>query len=161
MNVLFKILCGCLYVIGLPFGWTYQETSVYICIYGCPAVCLILALLCVYKSSFKTILQRLRFSVNVVILWLYWGLANDFWNYYSKWDDPFNQCVKDIQYIAKELNMTYEECNIYIYVYLFGLIVLFHLIQLIIYRKCNIIKELPFYDYFKDKIASWKGNKLK
>jgi hypothetical protein len=33
MDIIFEILCGCLYVIGLCLGWDYKEASVNICIY--------------------------------------------------------------------------------------------------------------------------------
>lgn len=39
MELLFQILCGLLYLVGIPFGWSYQETSIYVCIYLWPTIC--------------------------------------------------------------------------------------------------------------------------
>ena len=41
MEYIFQILCGMLYVFGLLFGWNYQETSVYVCIYAFPFLMLV------------------------------------------------------------------------------------------------------------------------
>lgn len=38
-QLIFGFLCGMLYLVGLMFGFTYEEISVYICIYGWPALC--------------------------------------------------------------------------------------------------------------------------
>lgn len=38
-NVIFGILCGCLYVVGLPFGWDYKETSLHLHLSLAPALC--------------------------------------------------------------------------------------------------------------------------
>lgn len=39
MELIFQVLCGLLYLAGLPFGWSYQETSIYVCIYLWPMLC--------------------------------------------------------------------------------------------------------------------------
>ena len=41
MEYIFQVLCGTLYVFGLLFGWNYQETSVYVCIYAFPFLMLV------------------------------------------------------------------------------------------------------------------------
>ena len=41
MEYIFQILCGMLYLFGLLFGWNYQETSVYVCIYAFPFLMLV------------------------------------------------------------------------------------------------------------------------
>lgn len=33
MGIIFKILCGILYLIGIALGYDYKEISVYICIW--------------------------------------------------------------------------------------------------------------------------------
>ena len=38
MSEVFYLLCGLLYLIGLPLGWNYEDTSVYICIYAFPVL---------------------------------------------------------------------------------------------------------------------------
>ena len=48
--------------------------------------------------------------------------------------DPFEYCVDNLTWIAEDLNMTYEEVNIYIYCYLFFGIIIFHLGQIAIGR---------------------------
>ena len=43
MKIVFGILCGILYLIGLFFGLSYKEISIIICIYMCPAACVLCA----------------------------------------------------------------------------------------------------------------------
>lgn len=53
VTLIFGILCGILYCIGLLFGRSYEQISIDICIYACPIVCIICAFLAgvVYKNS--------------------------------------------------------------------------------------------------------------
>lgn len=141
MNYVFYFLCGCLYVIGQVFGLSYKEISVYICIYACPIICILCALVSILKGNIRTIFGRVRFSINTALLLLYIPITGTFWNHYEEVADPFQLCVDDITQIANHLHITYQECNIYIYCYLFFSIVLFHLIQPIIFRNKKNFSE--------------------
>lgn len=147
MSAIFYFLCGCLYVIGLVFGLTYKEVSVVVCIYACPIICILCALLSVLKGNIRTFFGRVRFSVNTTLLILYINITSMFWTHYFDYMGPlgdadyldftgaFQLCVDDLTKISRELNITYEECNIYVYCYLFPSIVLFHLLQVLIFRN--------------------------
>lgn len=155
MNSLFYFLCGCLYVIGQAFGLTYKEISIYICIYGCPIICIVCAAIAAIFADLRSFWGQLRFSVNTALFILYWWKTKTFWIHYGilpdefggRVSDTFQLCVDDITKIANDLNITYQECNIYIYCYLFFSIVIFHLIQPLIFREYTFIK------FIKRKIA--------
>lgn len=132
MNSIFYFLCGCLYVIGLVFGLSYKEISVVICIYVCPIICILCALVSVLKGNIRTFSGRVRFSINTTLLILYIFITDIFWRHYGESYDPFQVCMDDLTEISKELNITYQECNIYVYCYLFSFIVIFHLLQIFI-----------------------------
>lgn len=136
VDLIFKFLCGCLYLIGLPFNWTYQETSIYICIYACPVICIISAVISLFSCSIMTWWGRFRFSFNATLLLIYLQLTNVFWEHYFNdfAPEPFAQCVEDITEIANEMHISYEECNLWIYCVLFPMVVIFHLGQLLIVR---------------------------
>ena len=70
-----------------------------------------------------------------ICVFLYLILTKYFWNYFSKSYDQFEVCKNDLIEIAGKLDITYNECNIYLYCILFPAIVVFHLIQIIIFRK--------------------------
>lgn len=135
INIIFYFFCGILYVIGLVFGWTYKEASVYICIYGCPIICIISAVLSIIYCKIKTFVRTIICSIDISLLILYLILTKYFWNYFSKSYDQFEVCKNDLIEIAGKLDITYNECNIYLYCILFPAIVVFHLIQIIIFRK--------------------------
>ena len=150
MNSIFYFLCGCLYVIGLVFGLSYKEISVYICIYACPIICVLCALASVLKGNIRTFFGRVRFSVNTALLILYMSLTGTFWSHYGEVMDPFQLCVDDITRIANNMHITYEECNIYIYCYLFFSIILFHLLQIFIFKnKRDSRKAVSAFSYNK------------
>ena len=131
MEIVFKLLCGLLYAIGLAFGWTYEEVSVNICIYACPVICCLMALLGAVHCSSKTFFCRILKSINIALLIFYVNCTNMFWHHYAV-QDPFQLCVKDITEIASHMGITYAEANIEIYCYLFFGIIAFHIITLII-----------------------------
>lgn len=133
MEIIFKVLCGILYLIGIALGYDYKEISVYICIYGCPIICIISAyiinVILIYKTTYK-------FNFYKIILWLIscFYIALNF-TFFARICEHYNsnnlhyifdQCVSDFQYLANSCNSTYEYCNIVIYVYLFFSIVLFN-----------------------------------
>ena len=101
LKLVFMFLCGCLYLIGLPFGLSYKETSIYICIYACPIICIISALLSLRYSTIKTFLGRCRISLNISLLIFYIGITNMFWKHYGEVKDPFARCMNDLIDIAR------------------------------------------------------------
>lgn len=133
MKIVFGILCGILYLIGLCFGLSYEEISIIICIYMCPAVCILCAsAAAIYFRHIKSVANRLLFSLNASITLTYCCIAAAFWRHYRAAIDPFGYCADNLTWIAEDLNMTYEEVNIYIYCYLFFGIIIFHLGQIAI-----------------------------
>lgn len=141
MKEIFELLCGILYLIGLPFGWSYQETSIYICIYLWPILCcistfpnIIMAILITIKHKIKGILILF---ISLIYSFYYIFYAKFFINRYGI-DVPnaFNKCMIDLKFISDQLGITYEELNILIYVILFSIIII---INYIIYR---ILKNL-------------------
>ena len=151
IHLIFMILCGCLYLVGLPFGWSYQESSVYICIYACPIICILSAVASLIFCDFKTWGGRFRFSVNSTLLITYIMYTQFYWKFFNGvhdslstiiyGSDPFEICVRNINYVATHLNISYEECNLRIYCMLFPFIVLFHILQLFIFKHKCILKN--------------------
>ena len=133
IKLFFNFLCGLLYLIGLCFGWTYQEASVYICIYLWPALCVLSTLPITVGLIHRIVVNKGRW-LSVVLLpftWFYTSCYTFFtiliYNYYNDpiyRNNPFDMCMNDLQRIARECNTTYEYVNIAIYVYLFALILL-------------------------------------
>jgi len=140
MKIIFGLLCGLLYSIGWCFGWSYQETSVYFCIYLWPLLCVLSTLPITVGLIHRIIVNKGRW-LSVLALpfaWLYTTCYVTFtiliYTYYTdniyqngKGDEIqriFNMCMKDLQRIAVECNTTYEDVNIAIYIYLFALIIL-------------------------------------
>lgn len=140
IKLIFRLLCGLLYLIGLCFGWTYQETSVYFCIYLWPALCIISTLPITIGLIHRIVVNKGRW-ISVVALplaWLYTACYITFtaliYRYYGdniyqngtgyEIQRIFNMCMKDLQRIAAECNTTYEDVNIAIYIYLFAFILL-------------------------------------
>ncbi len=140
MEIIFDILCGCLYLIGKIFGLSYKDISVYICIYGCPIICIFSVGLSLCFGNIRTWLGRILLSANIILLHLYICIANGFWEHFEAYPDPFQQCVDDLMLISRNLNITYAECNIYVYCVLFPLIVLLHLSQVFLFwKKSDIV----------------------
>lgn len=134
VKIIFMFLCGCLYLIGLPFGWTYKESSVYICIYFCPILCDLCAFISLFSCNIKTFWGRFRFSVNLLLFMYYIGATKSIFNHYSV-SDPFELCMNDITKIANSMHISYEACNLWIYCFTLGLIVFFHLGQFYFFKR--------------------------
>lgn len=141
MKILFSLLCGLLYLIGLCFGWTYQETSVYICIYLCPILCVLSTLPITVGVIHRIVIDKGRWLSICALpfIWLYtlcyviftkliFYYYNDGYYYAEFYNEPpsiaqhFKVCMNDLQRIATDCNITYEEANIIIYVELMLLI---------------------------------------
>lgn len=141
IKIIFGLLCGLLYLIGLCFGWTYQEASVYVCIYLVPILCIVSTLPISVGLVHRIVVNKGRW-LSIVALpfaWLYtvcyiiftiavYNLFSDVFyiDYGSNTpivEQQFNLCMRNLQRIADTCNTTYEEVNIIIYVKLFILIV--------------------------------------
>lgn len=127
MTELFQLLCGLLYLVGYPFGWTYQETSIYICIYLWPILCclstvpiIFVSLSCIVKHKISGIVLTLLSVVYLMYYLFYTNLVIDRYNISNV--NSFNNCMLDLQMIARQTGVTYEALNIYIYVVLFIII---------------------------------------
>ena len=153
-GLIFKFLCGILYVIGLCFGWNYREASVYICIYLWPALCVLSTLPITVGLIHRIVANKSRW-LSVFALpfaWFYTTCYITFsvliYTYYTDGiyhNNPFDMCMNDLQQIAREFNTTYEHVNIVIYVYLFALIWLVNGILAYIakpyHKRWNILVE--------------------
>jgi hypothetical protein len=153
-GLIFKFLCGILYVIGLCFGWNYREASVYICIYLWPALCVLSTLPITVGLIHRIVANKSRW-LSVFALpfaWFYTTCYITFsvliYTYYTDGiyhNNPFDMCMNDLQQIARERNTTYEHVNIVIYVYLFALIWLVNGILAYIakpyHKRWNILVE--------------------
>lgn len=136
MELIFKILCGILYLIGMCFGYNYTEISVYICIYGCPIICIFTTLL-INISCICSLTKRITFFkiFNLILSFLYTSLylavfarICEYYNVKTATNTQiFNQCVADFQNLAQICGTTYEHCNIVIYVYFFFTIIFINL----------------------------------
>lgn len=148
---IFLACCGVLYLIGLCLGLSYKESSVVICIYLCPALCVTLAAVCTAMSyRLKYFWNRLSAIVNGGLLLTYVNLTILFWKHYMKtgfiedecgnfvglkygatMEQQFDCCVRDLQTIAHNLGITYEEVNLIVYCVLLTGIVFFHAAQIV------------------------------
>ena len=133
VKIIFGVLCGCLYVLGLCFGWDYQETSVYVCLRWWPAICLISTFPIIIGLIVRVVKNRKRWlSVFLIPVFVqysmyYCGMIVAI-NLHYPTDASiaynFNKCMTDLQNIAASCGTTYEMVNIIIYVELFLLIML-------------------------------------
>lgn len=155
-HIIFTFLCGCIYLIGMLFGWSYQDASVYICIYACPVVCVICAFLSLLNCTTKSFWGVWRLSLNLALFTTYLFATNAFWEHYCFGINPmgyecgdfvnaFDFCVKDITDIANDMHISYEACNLLIYCGLFGSVVAFHLIQLILFKDNKLFFNRPWF----------------
>lgn len=131
IKFIFAFLCGVLYVIGLPFGFNYEETSVYICIYLCPILCAACALFTTYKAIRK---KNVAFIVvNSIISVLYILITWVIFAHYSKLSihEQFNDCMWKLYGLSDHLGISYEAVNLLIYVVLLSAIVIFHLMEVL------------------------------
>lgn len=125
IDVIFKILCGCLYLVGLPFGWSYQITSIVICIYLWPILCTLttfpILLISILRHKWIITIFALFYTLFCIQFTVY------FINRYSI-NDPnaFMNCMIDLDSLAKYVGISYELLNILIYVIAFILIQLFN-----------------------------------
>lgn len=141
----FEICCGFLYLISSIFNWTYQEASVYICIYAWQILLIISTIPILIKSTIKCIKNKksciaLILSTCYTALYCYFTII--IFNHYpiSDINYTFNLCVKDLQSIAQYCNVSYETINICIY--LIGFVVLYW-INYLLFSIINIKRSSP------------------
>ena len=132
VKAIFAFLCGVLYVIGIPFGWNYQETSVYVCIYTCPLICVFCALFTTYKAIRKK--HKPFMVVNSVLSVLYILITWTIFHHYLALSvkDQFNDCMSRLYFLSDTIGISYEALNLLIYVVILSIIFLFHLIEVLI-----------------------------
>ena len=131
MKELFTFLCGILYLIGYPFGWSYEDTSIYICIYLWPILCCISTLplwivSIIHINKIKGIIFTILSSIYSLYYIYYTNLVIARYSIDNK--NSFMNCMLDLKILAERLNISYEELNIFIYVILFIGIILFNFI---------------------------------
>lgn len=135
MTLVFKILCGVLYGIGLMFGLIYEEISVYIC---CHAVCIITvstSLLVLWEAIRRTkygdweiVNATMTLLIGVYCFFLL-KAAISYISHSPATIDTFYRVMGNLQLIAHELSISYEEVNILIYVILFPLVNVLHILM--------------------------------
>ena len=142
MEIIFKILCGLLYCVGLPFGWSYQTTSIYICIYLWPILCTLSTLPIVWQSvkltRRKPVMGMIFTIISLVYTSCYALFTIDAINRYNISNpNSFTNCMIDLLSLAAYLGITYETLNILIYVVLFVVIISINYILSKIISKYN------------------------
>lgn len=135
MELIFQFLCGLLYLVGLPFGWSYQETSIYVCIYLWPMLCTLSTIPILWIS-----VKRRKWILSVVSLLytsVYVYFTIDVINHYPISNPAsFMNCMTDLKSLAAYCGVTYAEINLLIYVVAFILILLFNFsVYMIIQKK--------------------------
>lgn len=140
MKTIFTILCGLLYCIGIPFGWSYETTSVYICIYLWPIICTLSTVPIIWQSI-KLVSRKKMLGLFLVLLAI---IYTAYYGYYTleaihhyNINDPhaFMNCMLDLKSLASYFKISYEAVNILIYVVGFTVIVTFNYVVARIIRK--------------------------
>lgn len=125
MSSLFYFLCGVLYVLGLPFGWNYEETSVYVCIYAFPFLVVIPFMVMVIRMLMLVIYGRRKvfgsilLIISLLLLYMVSGMSYayfDIFNIDGSIHEKFLFCMNYLSNYAGRIGMTYEELNMAIYV---------------------------------------------
>lgn len=116
----FTICCRFLYWIGTIFNWTYQETSIYVCIYVWQILLILSTIPILIKSAIKCIKNKkgyiaLILSICYTALYCYFTVI--IFKHYPIFDInyTFNLCVNDLQNLAQYYNVSYEIINVCIY----------------------------------------------
>lgn len=125
-----------MYVFGLLYGLNYEEASVYVCIYGLPIFFMVMAMVVCLTALYNwvrkmSVWSTLNFMASSCVTWCFVLIGSTLINFYEKCNvfhenyntgnpihDKFSACVGDLALIARDMGMTYEEVNMYIYVYL-------------------------------------------
>lgn len=140
MKLIFEFLCGLLYLIGYPFGLTYEEISIYICIYLWPSLCTI-STIPIILISFKKILNKkivgIPCLISSIIYFLYYCYYTNLviCRYNISNPNSFTNCMLDLKILAKYYEISYETLNILIYVIGFILIITFNIVVYKLIKK--------------------------
>lgn len=146
-QLIFIFLCGILYIIGISFGLSYETTSIYICVYLWTILCIISTFPILYNS-----IKRIKYNKIIGIIYLIFSVIYTYCYIYITYISikrygnindsySFDRCVIDLCNIAKYVGVTYEEINIYIYVYGFILIVGFNLLLSYIIKPKRLVRQ--------------------
>ena len=129
-DIIFGGFCVMLYLAGLVFGLSYEEVSVYVCIYLWPALFTampaVITLIALYNWCRKlTLWNSINLTASATTTCAFWLISKEFYHLYtcpnfvhenlSTIHDQFQACVDDLMAIASQLNMTYIEVNLWIY----------------------------------------------
>jgi len=132
MEIIFYTLCGLLYLVGLPFGWNYLETSVYICMGLWPWLCLLstlpiaIGLIARVVKGPGRLWALLLLPATAVYSYIYWLYVKCFTTWNMSMSEEFYRCQNTLMEIAKNLGSTYAIINLLIYIFLFAAIVWFN-----------------------------------
>lgn len=138
-----------LLVVGKLFGWSYIDSSVYICEYFAPCVIMFVCLITFIKivrffikSKFSWkwiatiiigVLNCFLFKINLELLYdkieKYSGHTNR---------EIFNMVVKDLNISAANLGVDYFTMNIIVYILPFAIACIFLLLQTLLNRSYNL-----------------------
>jgi len=125
MNTIFATLCGLLRLVGKPFGWDYQTTSVNICIHLWPWICIaasVVAVVCaVVCGSWLWITACGIYAVLNAAA--YYAIVRHY--YPGTVDEVFSQCYEDLNAIAGSWHTSYAIVNLLIYVVLMAMLLSF------------------------------------
>ena len=132
-EIIFHVLCGLLYLVGLVFGLNYEEISVYVCIYLWPALCVAMPAAIMLTALFNWVKKlswwnTFNLGVSSAVTYAFLLAAGELTAPYSMVTDfrsvstiheKFIACQSDLMRMANELNMTYQEVNLWVYCWLF------------------------------------------
>ena len=126
----FGVCCGCLYGLGLIFGYSYKEICVIINIYLESFLCLLSVLWVTWitirrhirtKTVENGILMAGGISYGVVGIALFLWICN---HYYMPLNDAFDLCCHELIQLSKEYHTTYNNVNYIIFIIFFLVFIL-------------------------------------
>jgi hypothetical protein len=145
-TLIFRILCGILYVLGLCLGLNYVETSVYICIYGCCYIVCVLSLVTLFLNIYKLFRKKsikkaiLVLPLNIVSAYILIMISRGCLIYFSNFstvNEQFDQCMLALMNVAVNTGTTYENVNLILYCTAFFSIIFYNIFMQIILLKSN------------------------
>ena len=164
-NIFFLAGAGLMFLLTLPFGLDYTESSLAVCIYAVPIICTISLLPTIWRAvkvkipKFKgkyrdkhhkilntvTVLSAIYFVV-CVGLCIYFANEYPYSGYQASFDKCYNHLMGMSNYlIAHGYNIDYYDLNVIIYMLLFPLIVFFNLfiLRIVVVKSSSKIKFPP------------------
>lgn len=146
MDFIFEFLCGILYLIGYPFGLSYEETSIYVCIYLWPSLCVLSTIPIIWASVKRIKVNRIVGIVCLLFSLIYFS----YYCYYTNFiierynisnPNSFNNCLLDLKSLSEIIKISYANLNMYIYIFGFSAIQIFNFILFkVINPKCKNVK---------------------